>query len=86
MYSLQVFDIDRDGTPAGVIHVGGPFETVSAAANVAWRLAVATNYRVTDEGGHVVCEDRVPQEFRDKRAFSRLSTISGRINWAATRH
>jgi hypothetical protein len=68
MYTLQVFDIEPTGRPVRVVHVGVPFQTVSEAAREAWRLALATNYRVTDETGHIVCEDRLPDEVRHWRA------------------
>jgi hypothetical protein len=62
MYYLQVFDIEADGRRVGVVQIGNPFETVASAAGEAWRLGRTTHYRVTSEGGSIICEDRIPDE------------------------
>jgi hypothetical protein len=61
MYYLQLFNIDVRGRRADIVHMGGPFEFAMDAILEADRLRLGTHFRVTDEGGHLILEDRRPE-------------------------
>lgn len=57
MFHLQLFNLDEQGEEIGIVHLGGPYESVSGAITGALHLRLGTHFRITDDHGHLILGD-----------------------------
>jgi len=60
MYHLQLFDLDVRGRPTGPMQMSDLYRFLTDAIQDARRLRLATHFRITDQRGQTILEDRLP--------------------------